>query len=937
MDGFYELYRSSLQSALKKYGPKTVVCMQKGTFFNIYDFYDEDMYTSSPSPSPSRQFLKIVKSTHLKQTQDNNNKPPSNTNPFMIGCPVGIIRINRHLGLLHESGYTIVIYTETEKLKKGFKRELTEVISPGFNMTLDDGSALSNTIIVFYIDVLEYFPDKNINLIPMNIGMSSIDVNTGESTIHEAFSISGNVSHSIQETSRFFLSYKPKEVLLCVINVPLSEKEIFSKKFSKEIGCCTYKNIKDVSSESHNSRFLKKVYSQIFTTPNRTIFDVLGMSKFTVGVCAFVNLLETCMLYSKSILDNIPRPRIHSSLTRLELNSTTIEQLDIPKLLQIIRKTKTPMGNREFNRRILSPFIRKSTINRSYDLIEKYITLPKDKLMQLQRELSKFPDIDKIHRLISINKTTPSLIVEYYSCIKHIREYYSQDIMITGRNNERYMSLLDELEKELSIINVGVLQNSTLKVLMPDYDGKIRYSSVPSGGNRTYSEGIIDFSPLSREIPFTNVDCIRYASLYNKLDSFSKKYNLATIDYDSKNNEILFIVPKNIKGTYSNVVKLGSNYKISDGELNVCCRKLLEEHARITRESYDAYYHIVGTISKYELVVNKLVKNITLADVTISAAIISLRYGYHRPVISDDEDDGTIVSTNLRHPIVERINTREKYIPNNVSVSSQSPHLLVYGVNMCGKTTYTKSIGLAIVLAQAGFYVPAETFKFKIYNKILTRMSGNDDLIRGKSSYHVELDEMRTMYDANQQTLILGDELCRGTDYDSGVALTCALIDHLISKNATFVFSTHMHNILQYISLDKINVLHFSVDKDTISKRIIWNRHLQPGHGNSNYGILVAEEFGFDEKIISLARDYLSKIQSPSSAKIPKKSRYNSELIVEECENCKSTTNLHVHHIIPQREFNEFGSNGVFHKNNLHNLSVLCEKCHISHHHPLKK
>jgi DNA mismatch repair protein MutS len=288
----------------------------------------------------------------------------------------------------------------------------------------------------------------------------------------------------------------------------------------------------------------------------------------------------------------------------------------------------------------------------------------------------------------------------------------------------------------------------------------------------------------------------------------------------------------------------------------------------------------------------------------------------------------------VRHPIIERITTKE-YIPNDVKLCGDG--ILLYGVNSTGKSSLTKSIGLAIIMAQAGMYV-AGKLKFKPYNNIITRLSGNDDIFKGHSSFIIEVLELRTILrNANNNTLVLGDELCRGTESISGTSLTVATIQTLIERKTSFIFSTHMHHLaemkeIQDIS-DKLQILHLSTRYDESLGELIYDRKLSEGPGSSIYGLEVC-------KSLSLPKDFIDKANSirkhlnniPSLILDTRRSRYNGLVYIDKCSICGSNIDLHTHHIKEQNNADSKGFINHYHKNSEFNLLILCKQCHIKLH-----
>jgi DNA mismatch repair protein MutS len=238
-----------------------------------------------------------------------------------------------------------------------------------------------------------------------------------------------------------------------------------------------------------------------------------------------------------------------------------------------------------------------------------------------------------------------------------------------------------------------------------------------------------------------------------------------------------------------------------------------------------------------------------------------------------------------------------------------------------------KSIGIAIVLAQAGFFVPARSMKYYPYCNLMTRIIGNDSIDYGLSSYAVEMMELRSILTrANSRTLVLGDEVCHGTESASAVSLVAASLIHLDRMKSSFVFATHLHELRQY---------HITV-KFSLDGRIIYDRQIKPGSGMGLYGIEVAKHLRLPVNVLHDAFAIRNKY-FPNSAvpPTPVPSKYNSERFISTCEikGCESKAD-HTHHIRYQSEASSAGLiDGNKELNHKDNLIGLCEKHHDEVHH----
>ena len=339
-------------------------------------------------------------------------------------------------------------------------------------------------------------------------------------------------------------------------------------------------------------------------------------------------------------------------------------------------------------------------------------------------------------------------------------------------------------------------------------------------------------------------------------------------------------------------------------------------------------------------IIRIIVDFITTLDYVMSNAITAKKFNYVKPEIDTKSNYNYIQIKQLRHPIVERIIDYE-YVPHDITLDDKLNGMLIYGLNSSGKSVMMKAVGLNLIMAQCGMYVPATEFKFKPYTSIYTRITGNDNIFKGQSSFTLEMTELNSIIKrANNSSLIIGDEVCRGTENISGNSIVAATISHLAKIKATFIFATHLHELVQLNiirSLDNVKAFHLSVDYDANKDVLIYDRTLKEGSGDKVYGILVAkciiDNKEFIEETLNIKNELTQNFGTLISGK---KSRYNSEIFVHKCEICgKEDTNaemssLQTHHINYQKDCKDGFSIEKPHlkMNSSANLTVICETCH---------
>lgn len=271
-------------------------------------------------------------------------------------------------------------------------------------------------------------------------------------------------------------------------------------------------------------------------------------------------------------------------------------------------------------------------------------------------------------------------------------------------------------------------------------------------------------------------------------------------------------------------------------------------------------------------------------DIAVTSARNAQKYGFCRPVIVDAAGENFLQLTQIRHFLIEMQGVN--YIPNDIVMGNRDyldipfpetvmldPHvhdgslirgMLLYGINSSGKSSLMKSIGIASVLAQAGFFVPAKAMKFALFDGIYTRIQSRDNIAKSLSTFGVEMLELNTIFSrATSKSLILGDEISHGTETLSAVSIVASTIMELTRKNSLFILTTHLHQLSQVNELTKLKSvvnLHLSVRYDQYSDRLIYDRILKPGRGSSVYGLEFAESLHMYPPFLENAKKLREKL-----------------------------------------------------------------------------
>jgi DNA mismatch repair protein MutS len=309
-------------------------------------------------------------------------------------------------------------------------------------------------------------------------------------------------------------------------------------------------------------------------------------------------------------------------------------------------------------------------------------------------------------------------------------------------------------------------------------------------------------------------------------------------------------------------------------------------------------------------------------DLSWTIAAIAKEWRWVRPVFVE-ADEAWIDVTEVRHPVIERL-VKVPYVAHTLQLSSGSNKksgILLYGMNASGKSSLMKALGLTVLMAQAGFPVPATACCIAPFTALFTRILGNDNLWAGLSSFAVEMTEFReVLQHSDERTLVLGDELCSGTESLSATALVAAGVEVLAQRKSKFVFATHLHELAGLVPSGSIASVHLKVEYDAVTDRLIYDRSLAPGSGSALYGLEVCRALDLPAGYLDRATTIRKQLAGWTA---PHRSVYSAEAVIDRCEVCLKETGLEAHHIIPQA----FATNHT-----AGNMVCLCTACHDDHH-----
>lgn len=973
----------------KKYGKeKTIVFMQIGSFHEAYMINDKgyDLYK-----------LQDIMNTIV--TRKNKNKELSDKNPNMLGFPS--ISKDKYIKILVDNGFTVVIVDQTTEPPEP-KREVTGIFSPGTYIS-NNNTSDANNILSIYIEDEKQLDGSYL----MCIGLTVIDLSTGENTIHEVYAINNDDKIALDEAVRFINSYKPTEILIS--RKKYDKNTTDNTKIMNNDKLILYLELENKNYHFNkliDKNFFKLSYQQSFLNkifPNTgmlNVFEFLDLEKKPYSIISYIILLDFAYQHNENIINNLYKPIIFNNNKHLILGNNAIFQLNVinngnndtynnrfKSLFHVVNHTSTSIGKRFLKNTLIAPLTDSNELNSRYNAIQELLdnsnnsdssdssnSSNSDLIYNIEYYLKNTLDIERLHRKLSLNIIHPyefaGLINSYYQIINVIKlTRHTDHLSKFLPNNNIIKNIITFYKKSLSIFDLNELKNHSLHDITKSFF-KTGFNSDIDQLQYDIDQSI-DFIENICSVLSLYIDDIGKAKQFKKHSDDKSKIYIKKNDRDGYYLSITKIradtLLKNIKKEGS--IKITDKYSLSIDDLDI--KHLPKGNSKI-------FFPKLKSISDNLVILsNKLSFTIKLAfldlissfyhdfsssfhslttfvahiDFLTSGAKTAKLYNYSKPSIITSHNDVSfnnsyIKCTQLRHPIVERINTDTEYIPHDISLGNSHDlddyinGMLIYGLNSCGKSTIMKSIGLNIILAQSGLFVPATSFVFAPYFSLYARITGNDNLFKGMSSFALEMTELKSILSrSGPNTLVIGDEVCRGTEYLSANSIVAATLVNLANSCSSFIFATHLHELplIPHIkNLKHFKTFHLTVSYDKSSDSLIFDRLLKPGPGNSFYGITVARYIINDHKFISLAQDIKNNILNvPNHVLSSKSSKYNSNIYIHKCDLCHSLINpndpsFDTHHIHHQKDC----KNGFvidkphLPKNSSANLSILCKSCH---------
>ena len=703
---------------------------------------------------------------------------------------------------LIEKGYKVAICEQLEdpKLTKGMvKRDVIQIVTKGTRIDENIDSKSNNYI-------------ANIYSFDYCYGISFADISTGEVY---AMLVEGEKEKVIKEIAKHGF----KEV---IVN-DNTDREII------EILRSNYNILVTITKEESEDKNYEYIY--------KDIEDI-----------RFVSTLKHLLYYildtKKGDLHHLQKCKIIKNSEYLEFDNNTKRNLELTEtlrnrerqysLLWLLDKNKTAMGSRYLKYNIENPLTNKEAIERRYNMVEKLSTefILRD---DLTKELSNVYDLERLAGRVSYGNLNAKDLLQLKNSLKsfpRIKEILEQ------LNFDKKLETLDELYE---LLDKTILEDAPFTLheghlIKEGYNEELDELKRVSSGSKDF---ILELEQKERErtgIKNLKVGFNKVFGYYIEVSKGQKHLIKDEFGYDRKQTLA------NCERYTTPLLKEKENI-------------ILGAEEKIINLEYKIFMDIREVVKRYIGKLQKASKVISEIDMLQSFSIVSDQYKYVRPTLTDEK---MIKMIDCRHPVVEQV-MKDKYIPNDIIMDKTTDILLITGPNMAGKSTYMRQCAITVIMAQMGCFVPCKSCTMPIFDKIFTRIGASDDLVSGESTFMIEMKEANTaISDATENSLILFDELGRGTATYDGMSLAQAILEYIHDKiKAKTMFSTHYHELT---SLEK-DLKHLkNVHVSAIEKegQITFLHKVKNGAVDKSYGIHVASLAHLPESLIKRADEILN-------------------------------------------------------------------------------
>ena len=924
---FYSLYQSTFLKYTELYGQQVCIFLLKGSFYELYGIYDpvKDVYENT---------VKEVADLLDLQLKVYPNDVKNEKTGLFGGVPEH--SIHKWAGKLCSQGWTCVLIDQVKDASNNvIERKVARVLSPGTHIE----QAPSDESM--YVCSIYLHTQSLIN--PPNIGIAAVECASGDVIHFSAYGTGSLNSWHADTASQLTAMLQPKEVIITwngpglfcpdesqlrilfeipstiPIHLTVEQEEVFANDFIRE---------EYLSSHfQHESLLNIRVWASLLDSP--------------YAEQSLVRLLRYLEDHDINLIKRLNCPQAWNPSEKLQVLNHAMEQLNIKQpfgvcVEKLLNKCITSIGKRTFKMQLNTPYCIQEPIIKRHSSIEW--VLKKDKVLRRSLEccLRAMFDVSRMNRSISRGVLSHSGAQQLYQTYEAITLFLEQ---VHEPDSPFYNETIHSAIVKTKAVLESLTKKTVVMMYTSDSDSHINWLSTSYSPNTHAIENTLnEYKAQAQTIlsEFESFASLTKGSLAFKPTDTSKyaftitKTTLKNIQ--SKSNQ----PPSSLKGV---------TYKIQTGNVKVECPALdsLHDKTILAEEAFRKAFqkelmnvcvlYVKETYNYWKIIEDWIAET----DILVTHANVAEHFRLCKPIITFSEESKLSIE-NLRHIIIESQKTQVKYTTHNVSLDNETSGILLYGINASGKSSLMKAIGIAVVLAQCGLYVPATSMTLTPFQILATRILNHDNILQGMSSFTVEMSELREILRvSNNRTLVLGDEVCAGTENVSGTAIVAASLQHLLKNSTRFIFATHLHDLLKCTSVIQnpyLRIFHLKVEYDSKNDTLIYHRTLSPGAGTTYYGLEVAKALHIPSSVLESAYEFRRHLMNEADITSVKGSIWNSDKVKVACEvcNCQLKSVLEVHHIQERANAENNTNKDGSGLHDLRNLVTVCESCHDKHH-----
>ena len=742
-------------------------------------------------------------------------------------CGIPYHAVEGYLSKLVSRGYKVAICEQVEdpKLAKGLvKREVIRVVTPGTNLNVQSLEAGKNN----YLLSIAYTPD--------GIGISAADVTTGDYYVTEV--------EDLKKLNDELMKYEPSEIIC-------NEAFLVSGFDVNDLKSRLHISVNALESHMFDDDGCRRILMKHFKV--NTLIG-LGVEEFPTGLLAAGALLQYLYDTQKTDLEHFTHiyPYLTSkymlldSSTRrnLELTETLREKQKRGSLLWVLDKTKTAMGARLLRNYIEQPLIEKDEMEKRLDAIQE---LNQDSISrdEIREYLNPIYDLERLLSKVTYKTANPRDLIAFRNSLQMLPPIKTVLSAFEKEELTKIREQIDGLEDIYQLIDEAIIDEPPLSIreggmIKDQFDETIdRLRSAKHDGKQWLAQ----LEEEDRE--------------RTGIKNLKIKYNKVFGYYFEVTNSYKNLVPED----YIRKQTLANAERYTTPRLKELEDTILNAEDKLQTLEYDVFCRIRDTIAQELVRIQNTAKAIAKLDVYASLSLVSERNHYVRPKLNEK---GVIDIKDGRHPVVEQMITNDMFIANDTYLDNGSHCIsVITGPNMAGKSTYMRQTALIVLLAQIGSFVPAKTANIGIVDRIFTRVGASDDLASGQSTFVVEMNEVANILrNATSKSLLVLDEIGRGTSTFDGLSIAWAVIEHISNRKllgAKTLFATHYHELTELEG--KIgNVNNYCIAVKEKGDDIVFLRKIIKGGADKSYGIQVARLAGVPDMVIDRAKEIVKQL-----------------------------------------------------------------------------